>query len=164
MSALSPAGPLGVLKASALSREQLDMLVAIEQEDLWFVRERLEAKHGFSRDQADETVAELRRFMALIGLGYKGLGMVSPTVDQAWHEFILFTREYAAFCQKAFGEFIHHVPKTSRQKGVAEGGVRFAEAYEEVFGERPSIWRAPSMAVEAGNDPSGCGTEDCRGE
>ena len=164
MTASSPAGPLGVIAASALSREQLDMLAAIEQEDLWYVCERLETKHGLSRDQAAEAVAELRRFMALIGLGYRGLGMVSPRVDQAWHEFILFTREYAAFCQKAFGEFIHHVPKTSRQKGLADGELRFAEAYEDVFGERPSIWRAPSVAVEADNDPSGCGTEDCRGE
>jgi hypothetical protein len=164
MSASSPAGPLGVLAASSLSQEQLDMLDAIEREDLWFVQERLEAKHGLSKAQAADAIDGLRRYMALIGLGYRGLGMVGPTVDQAWHEFILFTREYAAFCRKAFGEFIHHVPRTSRDTGVPDGGARFAAAYEEVFGERPAVWRVASTAVEPGNDPSGCGTEDCRGE
>lgn len=38
------------------------------------------------------------------------LGMPSRAVDQAWHEFILDTREYAGFCQSAFGEFLHHTP------------------------------------------------------
>lgn len=27
-----------------------------------------------------------------------------------WHAFILHTREYAAFCEKIAGHFIHHVP------------------------------------------------------
>ncbi len=31
-------------------------------------------------------------------------------VDYAWHEFILCTKSYAAFCDKKFGKFIHHHP------------------------------------------------------
>lgn len=34
----------------------------------------------------------------------------SVIVDNMWHEFILFTREYAAFCDAQFGQFIHHSP------------------------------------------------------
>lgn len=34
----------------------------------------------------------------------------SPSADIAWHEFILHTREYAAFCQRIAGRFIHHQP------------------------------------------------------
>ncbi|TQV71108.1 hypothetical protein FLL45_22540 [Aliikangiella marina] len=36
--------------------------------------------------------------------------MPSRVVDLAWHEFILFTKQYNSFCQNAFGRFLHHTP------------------------------------------------------
>lgn len=36
--------------------------------------------------------------------------MPSQVVDDAWHEFILFTRQYDQYCRKAFGRFLHHTP------------------------------------------------------
>lgn len=38
------------------------------------------------------------------------IGMPSKVVDVAWHEFILRSREYAAFCERAFGRYLHHAP------------------------------------------------------
>jgi hypothetical protein len=38
------------------------------------------------------------------------IGMPSHAVDEAWHGLILCTARYAAFCQKAYGEFLHHHP------------------------------------------------------
>src|SRR5689334_15273152 len=38
------------------------------------------------------------------------VGMPSRAVDEAWHEFILDTREYSGFCTAAFGEYLHHTP------------------------------------------------------
>ncbi|UTW59579.1 hypothetical protein KFE96_04530 [Kordiimonas sp. SCSIO 12603] len=40
----------------------------------------------------------------------KGIAMPSKIVDDAWHEFILSTREYESFCKKGLGRFIHHIP------------------------------------------------------
>jgi hypothetical protein len=39
-------------------------------------------------------------------------GRYSPSamVDIGWHTFILYTREYATFCTKMAGRFIHHSP------------------------------------------------------
>jgi hypothetical protein len=37
--------------------------------------------------------------------------MPSRVVDEAWHEFITFTRAYQEFCQRAFGRFLHHQPE-----------------------------------------------------
>lgn len=39
----------------------------------------------------------------------------SEKVDEAWHSLILFTKDYAAYCEKVAGRFIHHNPhkKTS---------------------------------------------------
>lgn len=34
----------------------------------------------------------------------------SDLVDIGWHTFILYTREYAAFCDRIAGRFIHHEP------------------------------------------------------
>ena len=38
------------------------------------------------------------------------LAMPSQIVDEVWHDFILFTRLYQLFCQKALGRFLHHTP------------------------------------------------------
>lgn len=38
------------------------------------------------------------------------VGMPSKAVDDAWHEFILMTRDYQAFCRHAFGRYLHHAP------------------------------------------------------
>jgi len=38
------------------------------------------------------------------------VSMPSQAADEVWHDFILNTREYAAFCRKAFGRFMHHTP------------------------------------------------------
>ncbi|MFC3153460.1 glycine-rich domain-containing protein [Litoribrevibacter euphylliae] len=38
------------------------------------------------------------------------VSMPSQVVDVAWHEFILFTRDYQQYCKKALGRFLHHTP------------------------------------------------------
>lgn len=39
-------------------------------------------------------------------------GPIGPSelVDIGWHTFILYTREYAEFCDRIAGRYIHHVP------------------------------------------------------
>ncbi|WP_027927253.1 glycine-rich domain-containing protein [Amycolatopsis benzoatilytica] len=39
----------------------------------------------------------------------------SDTVDIGWHTFILYTHEYADFCDRISGSFIHHVPNDSEE-------------------------------------------------
>lgn len=33
-------------------------------------------------------------------------------IDEMWHNFICFTKDYQVFCSKYFGVFIHHTPTT----------------------------------------------------
>jgi hypothetical protein len=42
--------------------------------------------------------------------GKRYVSMPSQVADDLWHEFILYTREYDAFCRRAFGGFLHHAP------------------------------------------------------
>ena len=69
-------------------------------------------------------------------------------IDMMWHTFILFTQDYAGFCDKYFGTFIHHQPKTlkdthewqERIKADPEGARRDREnslrqVYEYLYDE-----------------------------
>jgi len=38
------------------------------------------------------------------------VAMPSRVVDVAWHEFILHTKDYHRFCNRAFGHYLHHNP------------------------------------------------------
>ena len=49
-------------------------------------------------------------FLAYLNGGLKPVSMPSQVADDLWHEFILYTRHYQAFCQQAFGRFLHHTP------------------------------------------------------
>ncbi|MBK9351899.1 MAG: hypothetical protein IPN05_17695 [Sulfuritalea sp.] len=49
-------------------------------------------------------------FLAYLNSGCRFVAMPSQAVDDLWHEFILYTRAYEAFCGKAFGGFLHHTP------------------------------------------------------
>jgi hypothetical protein len=48
------------------------------------------------------------------------IGMPSHAVDEAWHGLILCTARYAAFCQDAYGRFLHHHPEGGAPAGHAE--------------------------------------------
>ena len=38
-------------------------------------------------------------------------------VDWMWHTFALFTLDYAEFCHRHFGRFLHHVPEVGDEEG-----------------------------------------------
>ncbi len=49
-------------------------------------------------------------FMAHLRSQRQFVAMPSQVVDAAWHEFILHTRAYEAWCCAAFGKLMHHTP------------------------------------------------------
>lgn len=66
-------------------------------------------------EQLDQALAERIMTQALAFLKACALNPgagLSPSrmVDIGWHTFILYTREYAHFCQQVAGRFIHHSP------------------------------------------------------
>ena len=74
--------------------------------------ERLEKHHpGFERKDSALVSRGLRQFfLAYLMGGRRHVSMPSQVADDLWHEFILYTREYDAFCRRAFGGFFHHTP------------------------------------------------------
>ncbi|MGB4812252.1 MAG: hypothetical protein WBP13_07210 [Methylophilaceae bacterium] len=66
---------------------------------------------NLARKDALLVVSALRQFfLAYHQSRYQYVSMPSEIVDDLWHEFILYTREYEQFCKKAFGRFFHHTP------------------------------------------------------
>jgi len=72
----------------------------------------------------------------------KMVAMPSHIVDDAWHEFILFTRSYKKFCQHALGRFLHHTPSEAMTTPtLAQAGIkrawRLACAKEKINPDTP---------------------------
>ena len=44
------------------------------------------------------------------------LASQAQVIDLMWHTFLLFTKEYAEFCDRHFGFFIHHFPLSRADK------------------------------------------------
>lgn len=57
----------------------------------------------------------------------KMVSMPSQVIDVAWHEFILFTKQYDSFCKKALGRFLHHNPAEAMNSPTdAQEGIKLA--------------------------------------
>jgi len=57
----------------------------------------------------------------------KPVAMPSQVVDVAWHQFILFTKNYEVFCKKGIGRFLHHTPtEAMKSRTTAQEGIKRA--------------------------------------
>ncbi len=108
--------------------------------DLSFIKSRLIKRGELHETEWSSTEQEFKRFMLLILHGTRALAVMSPKVDKVWHEFVLFTEKYSAFCDAAFGSYIHHRPRTSITPVGADAITRFYESYSMRFGEVPDTW------------------------
>jgi hypothetical protein len=90
-------------------------------------------------------------------------GHLSPseTVDTGWHAFILHTADYAEFCQRIAGRFIHHRPNGHRETASEQQaiGVSITAMREAGLPVDPSLWvpRAKCSQCYQGcaDDPKG---------
>lgn len=63
-------------------------------------------------------------YLACLDARDEMLGMPSLAVDIAWHEMILMTRTYHAFCDRAFGHYLHHTPDSLMAEPMRESLAR----------------------------------------
>ncbi len=91
------------------------------------VRQKVWQKYNHLNDaQLDKVMSALRVWFQLNQTaGGRFLSMPSQAVDVAWHEFILFTRNYETFCQKSLGRFLHHTPAEAMTRPMqAQDGIK----------------------------------------
>ena len=79
-------------------------------------------------------------FLAHLKSRCRFVSMPSQIADDLWHEFILYTKNYEAFCRRAFGRFLHHSPAavlgSSRQSNVGLRRVWWFACLEENINPR----------------------------
>ena len=109
-----------------------------------FLDQRLAARRPeLLPDQREQVFSGLRDYFHLCNhAGQRMVAMPSQAVDDAWHEFILFTRQYDLFCRNAFGRFLHHTPAeampspTTASEGIKRAW-RLACAREQIDPKKP---------------------------
>jgi hypothetical protein len=90
------------------------------------VLRRYRKEHDASQQEAEEVFRETLKWLYLCHRaaadGPDGFDCsISPELeklDWMWHTFLLFTRDYADFCDRSFGTFIHHVPDEGEDEAV----------------------------------------------
>lgn len=131
---------------------------------------RFQKEHPDKADRADQIFSDLMRFFWGTKRHYQDrqrdpeneklqfffiMDEDMREIDQMWHVFLLYTRDYLDFCQKHFGEYLNHQPDLVpyfEQKGFEfETNLeRFLNYNFEVFGEDVlRRWFSASLKEEA---------------
>ena len=76
---------------------------------------KLQTEMRMSKEEAERLFQDTLRFLWLCG-SQPGKFSPSRRIDETWHRFILFTRDYHEFCNRFFGKYIHHGPLQEGRK------------------------------------------------
>ncbi|VUD42237.1 hypothetical protein TDB9533_00651 [Thalassocella blandensis] len=83
--------------------------------------------YGVSEEEAQVLFDDVKRWLWLANKVSVDKVNSSVTIDQSiividemWHNFVLFTKEYVGFCQKFFGRYMHHAPFAESEKKQME--------------------------------------------
>src|ERR1700722_564814 len=120
---------------------------ALDYEAPFLVEKLLGDRVVDTAEEAGALFTEVKRYLVLCDVDQTRTWMMcSRRGDETWHQFILFTAEYTAFCDKYFGEYLHHCPSNAPD---SDGGHRAAQATFAEFGDRyrqlfgtglPDLW------------------------
>ncbi|MFC5805572.1 glycine-rich domain-containing protein [Streptomyces formicae] len=90
-----------------------DPATLVDPEVMGRLTARITKEHtAIDEPMARRIVAQTAAFLAA-SVHSPGQRLVpSKLVDIGWHTFILHTVDYAAFCDRVVGRFVHHVPET----------------------------------------------------
>lgn len=106
------------------------------------VVKRYADKNHLELEVAERHFKETLRFLYLCGVADFGC-VPSLAIDECWHNFILFTRDYAKFCRDHFARFIHHAPQAHGNEANFE---RTLQLVKQLFRDEAdmSIWKPES--------------------
>lgn len=86
-------------------------------------------KNPYLNSKDIKLVTQAMRDYFIITHNAKGkmVAMPSEVVDEFWHTFILFTKEYHIFCEQSFAKFLHHTPtEVMKSPTIAFDGMKLA--------------------------------------
>ncbi|GII78109.1 hypothetical protein Sru01_30910 [Sphaerisporangium rufum] len=101
---------------------------------------RIAREELVSTTEAERIMTQALAFLQACALN-PGAGLVpSEKVDIGWHTFVLYTSEYATFCHRIAGRFIHHRPEDEPNPGTS--------APAERIGATVAALRAAGLPVD----------------
>ena len=113
----------------------------------FLIEKLLKERIAQTTDEADALFSEVKKFLVLTQSdNTKIWEMYSLRVDEAWHQFILFTTQYNDFCRRFFGRYLHHSPSNAPEakapKAIPVASFdQFREQYGNLFGSLlPDVW------------------------
>jgi hypothetical protein len=117
MTVMTERAPLGTRELESLISSALfDRLVA-----------RIVRDAGVDRELAGRIIRQALAFLVACARNPGTPLAPSRRVDAGWHAFILHTREYADFCERVAGHFIHHAPDDETEGDRAGAAARTGE-------------------------------------
>lgn len=146
------------------------------------LRKAMKGGHFNDLEEAKIAGQEWLKYVALCCSSSDKIGMISEKVDEIWHAYILFSREYFAFSRDVLKmDYFHHAPNVENQKGAKyacgggpsgpkNAGANFIRHYRETFGDLPEIWKqkcidnSATCKADCGSTcspGSGCGHGGC---
>lgn len=117
----------------------------VEQYENPAVVRMIEKKMEVNETLAEELFRDVKKFLLLAA--HTDSELAPPLiVDKAWHVFILFTKEYAEFCEHFLGRFIHHVPTEEEgSEWMKKVALETHALAQHTFGNSLSAyWRDPA--------------------
>lgn len=132
----------------------------------WRVVKRIQKDFGLSSAAAEELFTDTKKFLYVCATNpATRLGPTSK-IDDGWHTFLLFTRDYADFCKEHFGRFMHHQPHVENEHGpnVVPPKMKTAvDLAKKIFGDDLSKnWDCSGMELAEGqcSGSTNCGGDD----
>jgi hypothetical protein len=110
------------------------------------VLQRFQKEYNYTPEAADLIFEDLMRFFYL---GHRNQQLIlagecqnhcvaiytpMSAIDDLWHTFLLFTRDYAEFSQEYLGYFLHHAPNVDEMP-ITDDPVRLQQFLELVYDE-----------------------------
>ena len=111
--------------------------------------QRYSMDYGVSAEEANRRFKAFKEFMIVCAVkpGYK---VTSDPIDQMWHTFLLFTKDYKNFCEENLGMFINHEPF---ERATPEAYLETRAFAQEFFGHLDEELWYPNAK---GDCSSGC--------
>lgn len=107
---------MGTTTEIILDPVQLQNMLAYKNEN---VISRFTGMFAISEDEAEDIFRETIKFLYIVRLPKIYIMDDLVILDEMWHNFILFTKEYHRFCTEHFGKYLHHLPASKKEKEEA---------------------------------------------
>ena len=135
-----------------MTMKKEDIEAALKYEAPFLIQKLVKDRIAETEEESEKLFTEVKRFLVLVrhDADITAWDMYSRRVDEAWHQFVLFTRQYIDFSFDHFGSYVQHSPGSAAPPGEEIDDQMkeqpqcfhdFKKRYEEFYGiPLPDVW------------------------